>query len=192
MGIHDGKGSECEALLLHEGEDLPDLLVGRDLDRVGDEAVDVVFDPRDFLELQALWHVAVDEAQAAREGHGDGHGGFGYGVHVCRDDGQMEVEAVVEDGIEKGFAWEYVGVLGGQGDVVVGEGEPCVFGKEFRGGFVERGVCGCCHEGECQRRSWEKRRKRRGGIRVWTGGCVRWGRRSLGMRGARPWIRPGM
>lgn len=48
--------------------------------------MDVVFDAGEFFDLFFFGHVVVDEAEAALEGHGDGHGGFCDGIHVCGDE----------------------------------------------------------------------------------------------------------
>jgi hypothetical protein len=79
-----GKVLKRKFAFLDQGEDIADELVGRNFDRILDQAVDVVFDAADLGELLALGHVVMDEAEAAVEGHGDGHARFGDGVHVRR------------------------------------------------------------------------------------------------------------
>ena len=151
LGVDHRKRAEREPLVLHQSEDFADLLVWRDLDRVGDEPVDVVFNPGDFVELLPFRHVAVDEAQAARKRHRDGHGRFGDRVHVGREDGQVQVQPVVEHGIQQGFPREDIRIQRGKSDVVVGERQAGVVRKKFRGRLVKLGVCECCHAEECQR-----------------------------------------
>ena len=123
--------------MFDELEDVADELVGRDFDGVLDEAVDVVLDAADLGELLALGHVVVDEPQRAVEGHGDGHARFGDGVHVRRDDGDVQAQALGEDGIELGVAREDVRIKRRQRDVVVSQRGAGLRGKEGVRGLVE-------------------------------------------------------
>ena len=81
----------------------------------------MVFDAGHFLELLFLAHVVMDEPQAAIERHGNGHAMLGDGVHVRRDNGQVQLEALGKGGVQLGLVRQDVGKLGGQRDVVVGQ-----------------------------------------------------------------------
>jgi len=104
--IDDGEGAEGEALYIDELEDIADELIGGDLDRFLEEAVDVVFDAADFGELLFIGEVIMDEPEAPVEGHGDGHSGFGDRVHIGGHDRDIEAQILCEDGIELGIARE--------------------------------------------------------------------------------------
>jgi len=139
--VHHGEGAELEPALLDHAEDVGDGEVGRDGDGVLDEAVDVVLDAGDLLDLVGGGEVAMDEAEAAVERHGDGHARLGDGVHVGRDDGDLEPEGGGEGGGEVGVLREDLAVEGGEGDVVVGERGRQAGGEEAVGREVE-GVVG--------------------------------------------------
>ncbi len=154
--IDDGEGAEREVAFLDEGEDIADEVIRGDFDGLLDEAVDVVFDAGDFRELLALGHIVMDEAEAAVEGHGDGHPGLGDGIHVRGDDGDLEMKALRESGLERGVAGEDFRVLRGKSDVVVGEGDALLGGEKGVGGLIEGVVNGRGRgRGGCHGLSWE-------------------------------------
>ena len=84
FGIHDRKRAEAEFLLFNQRQDVADELVRRDLDRLLNQTVDVVFHAADLGKLLAFRHVVMDEAEAAVERHGNGHARFRHRVHVGR------------------------------------------------------------------------------------------------------------
>lgn len=100
IGIDDGEGAEAEAALADGFDDGADFLVGEGFDGFLDEAVDVVFDARDFFDLFFVAHVVVDQAHAAVECHLDGHFGLGDRVHVGGDDGDLQLEGLGQLGAE--------------------------------------------------------------------------------------------
>lgn len=60
--VDDGEGAEAVALGFDEVEDVADGDFGDDFDGVLDEAMDVVFDAGDFLDLLLLGHVIMNKA----------------------------------------------------------------------------------------------------------------------------------
>ncbi|OQB89931.1 MAG: hypothetical protein BWX86_02335 [Verrucomicrobia bacterium ADurb.Bin122] len=127
LAVDDREGFKAEALLLDEFENVADGEVGADGDRVLDEAVDVVLHAGHFLHLLLRLHVVVDEAEAAVERHRNGHLRLGDGVHVGRDDGNLEADGVRELGGGVGVLGEDVREERGQRNVVEGErgGQVC-------------------------------------------------------------------
>ena len=84
----------------------------------------------DFGELLALGHVVVNEAEAAVERHGGGHARFGHGVHVRRDDRDVQLQTVGELGVELGVAGQDFGVQRGEREIVEGETDAGVRGEK--------------------------------------------------------------
>ena len=117
--------------------------------------MDVVLDAADFGKLLPLGHVVVDEAQAAVERHGDGHARFRHGVHVRRNDRDIEVESFRKLRVELRVPREHLRIKRRQGDIVIRQAEAAV-GREKRvGRLVEPGIdavglFGCCHVGKCR------------------------------------------
>ena len=127
--IHDRKGAEREFFLLDHFQHVADELVGRDRDRFLNQAVNVVFDAADLGKLLALRHVVMDEAEAAVGRHGDGHARLGHGVHVGRNDRDVEAQIFRELGVELRVARENLRIKRRQRDVVESQGELVVRGK---------------------------------------------------------------
>ena len=119
VGIDDGEGAEAVAALAYEVEHLADLLVGVGLDRLLDEAVNVVFHAGDFFDLLLVAHVVVNQAHAAVERHLDRHLGFGYGVHIGRDDRNLQLQGFGEAGAQIGLTRKHFRVKRGERYVVV-------------------------------------------------------------------------
>ncbi len=97
--------------------------IGSDFDRLLDEAVDVVFDASDLFDLGVIGHVVMDESEATVESHLDRHSGFGDGVHVGRNDGELKLQALGEADGELRVAGEDFGIARGEADVVEGESD---------------------------------------------------------------------
>ena len=129
-GIHHGKRAEGELPLVDHLQHIADQLVGRDLDRVLNQPVYVILHAADFGELILLGHVVVDHAEPAVERHRDGHARLGHGVHVGRDDRDVQVQAVGERRVELGVARQDFGVKRGERDVVVGQAHAMVAGEK--------------------------------------------------------------
>ncbi len=102
----------------------------------------MAFHAGDFLHLLLGGHVVVDEAEAAVEGHGDGHAGLGDGVHVRGNDRNVEAEGVGEGGGSIGGAGENLGMEGREGDVVEGERGREIGAEKGVGRQVKLGVGG--------------------------------------------------
>ena len=112
----------------------------------------MIFHAADLGELLAFRHVVMDQAQAAIECHGDGHARFGHGVHVGRNDRNVQVQAVGQLHVELRVAREDFGIKRGQRDVVVGQREVGVRREKHIRRLVELGieVLGLCwHVQEC-------------------------------------------
>ena len=157
--------------LLDQGEDVADELVRRHLDRLLDQAVDVVFHRRNLRELLALGHIVMDQAEAAVERHGDGHARLGDRVHVRGDDRNLEVEMLRQRGLEVGVPGEDFGILRRQGDVVISKGDALLRGEKGVRGLVKSVVDGAGRRGVCcHGLSWEAN------VRVASRSCAREGR----------------
>jgi len=127
-------------------------LVRGDLDRLLNQPVNVVFDTADLGKLLVLRHVVMDEAQAAVGRHRDGHARLGYGVHVRRNDRDVEAQIFRELGVELRVARENLRIKRRQRDVVEGQGELVVRGEKLIRRLVERiietGIARGCHVGK--------------------------------------------
>ena len=81
---------------------------------VGDDGplviVNVILDAADFRKLLALGHVVMDQAEAAIERHRDRHARFGHGVHVRRNDRNVQMQTFRQHSIELRIARENFGL----------------------------------------------------------------------------------
>jgi hypothetical protein len=150
--IHDGKSAEAEFFLLNQGQHIADELAGRDLDRFLNQTVNVIFDAADLGKLLALRHVVMDEAEPAVGRHGNGHARFGHGVHVGRNDRDVEAQIFRELRVELRVARKNLRIKRRQRDVVEGQGELVVRGEKLIRRLVERivetGITRGCHVGK--------------------------------------------
>ena len=153
LPIHDGKSSEREFFLLDHGQHVADELLRRNLDRLLNQAVDVIFHAADFGELLPFRHVVMDEAEAAIERHRDGHPGFGHGVHVGRNDRDVQLKIFRERRVELRVAREDLGIQRRERDVIKCEPGLVVRRKKLVRRLVERivktGFARRCHVGKC-------------------------------------------
>jgi hypothetical protein len=133
--VHDRERAETKLAFVHHRDHIADELIGRNFDRIGNHAGHVIFHAADFGELLALRHVVMDEAETAVEGHGRGHAGFGDGVHVRRDDGDVELQRLGEDGFQLGVAREDFRVKRGEGEIVKREADVAL-SREKRVGVL--------------------------------------------------------
>ena len=165
--IHHREGAEPEFLLVDQAQDIADEHVRRHFDGVLDEALHVVFHAADLGELLPLGHVVMDEAQPAVQRHGDGHARFGHGVHVGGHDGDVEVQAFGQAGVQLRVAGQDFGIKRGQGDVIEREAKLAVGGEKGIGllieGVVETGTgfTRCCHVRKCRFRGRFGKQNRR-------------------------------
>lgn len=120
-GVDDGEGGEGEALCFDHGEHVADELFRCDGDGILNQAMDVAFDASDLLHLVLRGHIIMDEPETAVEGHGDGHARLGDGVHIGRDDGNLQAQALAQGGGGIGVLGQDIRVEGGERDVVKGE-----------------------------------------------------------------------
>ena len=95
-------------------------------------------DAADLGGLLGGFQVLVDDAEAAKLGHGDGHGGLGDGVHGGRDDRDVERDGAGQPGAGVGGGRQDLGVAGDQQHVVEGERLVDARGRRRRWG---RGGC---------------------------------------------------
>ena len=161
--VHDGERAELELPFFHHLQNVADELVGRNLDRLLNQAVDVVLHAADFGELLLLLHVVVDEPERAVERHGDGHARFRHGVHVRRNDGDVQVQPFGQRGVELRVARENVGIERRQCDVVVGQRLIGMRGEEGVRSLVEavvdvRNLSRNSHVNKCPRHPIEGNR----------------------------------
>ena len=75
-----------------------DLLIRRDGDRIADHAALEFFDFLDFRRLSPNRKIAVDDAEPALLGHGDGDLGFGHRVHRRAHQRDTERDAIGQAG----------------------------------------------------------------------------------------------
>ena len=116
--VDDGQARDAVA-----AADLVELLesgVGADGDRVGDHAGLGALDEVDLVRLVLDRQVAVQDADAAVPGHGDGHPGLGDGVHGRRDERDAR-DLAGQPGRRVDLARDDVGLARLEQHVVVGE-----------------------------------------------------------------------
>ena len=77
-------------LLVDQFDDIPDVLVRGYGNGVLNKTVNVVFDASNFLDLLAVAHVIVDQADSPAKSHSDCHFGFGHRIHIRRQDWNAE------------------------------------------------------------------------------------------------------
>jgi hypothetical protein len=148
--VHYRKRAETEFLLFDEFQYVADELVGRDFDRLLNQAVNVIFHAADFGKLLPLGHVVMNQPQPAVERHGDGHAGFRHGIHVRRDDRNVKLQSLGNRGVELRVAREDFRVKRRERDVVKGQTEAGVSRKEGIRLLVKPGIetvriFDCCH-----------------------------------------------
>ena len=83
-------GNAGNAMVAHECQRVGEGLVGENGDGIDHHAALVALDLAHFLGLFLGLQIAVDDADAARLGHGDGEARLGHRVHGGRDDGHVE------------------------------------------------------------------------------------------------------
>ena len=76
----------------------------------------------------------MDEAQSAVERHRDGHARFGHGVHVRRNDRDVQVQTFRERGVQLRVARQNFGIKRGQRDVVERQADLVFAGKNLSAG----------------------------------------------------------
>ena len=116
VGVGDRHPGELE--LVHQVFGVLQQCGRRQGDRVGDHPR---LRPLDLLHLGGLIgdrHVAVDHADAAVAGHGDGHASLGDLVHRCRHQGHGEFDVAGEQGAGVDGVRQGLGVAGDHDDVV--------------------------------------------------------------------------
>ncbi len=148
VGIDDREGAEAEAAVMDVVEHFADFLMGADFNGLLNEAVNVILHAGDFFDLLLVAHVVVDESEPAVECHLDGHFRFGHGVHVRRDDRDLELERGRELRREVCLARQDLGVKSREGNVVVGETDGQIAEEELVSGLIvvfDSGCSGCFH-----------------------------------------------
>ena len=98
------------------------MLLGGDGDGVDDHAAFGALDLVDFPGLLLDGEVAVDDAEAALLGHGDGHAGLGDGVHGSGEERGVEGDVAGEAGLGAHLGGDYFAECGDEEDVVKCEG----------------------------------------------------------------------
>ena len=150
--INDRERAETEFPLFNHREHVANKLVGRDDDRLLNQAVNVIFHAADFGKLFAVRHVVMNEAEPAVERHGNRHARLGHGVHVGRNDGNIETQTFRKLRVEMCVARENLGIKRCERDVVEREREMTVRGEKLIRRLVELAVesriARCCHVGK--------------------------------------------
>ena len=151
LAIHDRKGAERKFAFLDHSQHVADELVRRDGDRFLDQAMNVVFDAAHLGQLLVLRHVVMDEAEAAVGRHGNGHARLGHGVHVGRNDRNVEMQVFREPGVKLRVTRENLRIQRRERDVVEGQTELVVRREKLIRRLVERivetGLSRHCHVG---------------------------------------------
>ena len=93
-----GDGDAGDFVAAHDLEGVGDELLGGHGDGVDDHAGFGALDLVDFARLLIDGEVAMDDAEAALLGHGDGHAGFGDGIHGGGEQRGGEGDALCEAG----------------------------------------------------------------------------------------------
>ena len=91
--VEDGKSAERVPFVLPHFADGLQRVRDAEGDRVRDQSVEVVLDRAHDLRLLLGGEVAVDDADAAQHGHGDGHARLGHRVHRGADERDVDGDA---------------------------------------------------------------------------------------------------
>ena len=126
-------GHAGDAFRSSEVDDLTDRHVGRDGDRIADDAALEFLDARDFGGLPGDGHALVDDADAAFLRHGDGEACLGDGVHGGGHERKIEPDVAREASSQIDFAREDFRVGRDQKNVV--ERQRFFENSERRGGL---------------------------------------------------------
>ena len=118
-----GDGDAGDLVAAHDFEGVGDGLVGRDGDGVDDHAglserLTLSISPACCVDGE----VAVDDAEAALLGHGDGEARFGDGVHGGGHQRGVERDVAGELGLRADLGGDDVAVGGDEQDIVEGKG----------------------------------------------------------------------
>ena len=135
----DGDRHAADLVLLHDAAGVADGFVGRQRDRVGNDAVFAALDLVHLVGLVGDGQVFVDDANAAFLCKSNRQIALGDGVHRRRDDGHIEADIAGELGADVHVARHNVAVRGFKQHVVEGDalvGNPVLHGW----GYSARGV----------------------------------------------------
>ena len=91
---------------IHQPLRVVERLVGMDGDRVHHHAGLEFLDPADFVRLVLDLEIAVDDADAAGLGHGDGEPAFGHRIHRRREQRNAERDLAGQARLGIGFVGE--------------------------------------------------------------------------------------
>ena len=72
----------------------------------------------------------MDEAEAAVQREGNRHAMLGHGIHIRRDEGQVQLQPVRQAGVEHGVGRENFGKLRGQGYIVIRQADVGMLREE--------------------------------------------------------------
>ena len=114
-------GNAGDAVAAHDVEGIGEGLVGMDGDRVHHHAGFVFLDEAHLLGLRPRLEVAVDDAEAAVLGHGDGHRRLGDRVHGRGDDRQVQRDRAGQAGPDVDIGRQHFRPSRPQEHVVEGE-----------------------------------------------------------------------
>ena len=117
--VEDGEAAELEAAAALFGQQVGHFVVGVEADGALDEAVEVVLDAGDLRGLLFLVQVFVDAADAAGQGHRDGHRRLGHRVHRRGHEGDVHLLAAGQARLQACVVRQKVRVLCHQRHVVV-------------------------------------------------------------------------
>ena len=120
-GVGDGNAGISKGVL--DVDYILDCVGGGEADGVGDEPVLVLLDLVNLGRLGLDAVVGVDDADAALQGHLDGHLGFRDGVHRGRDEGGLQLDVLAQLGGDVHLVQGKVNVAGHHDHVVIGVGD---------------------------------------------------------------------
>ena len=124
-------GQTGDPVLAADLVELLECLLGSDRQGIVDHPRFGALDVVDLVGLILGREIAVDDAQTADAGHGDGHPRLGHGVHGRRDQRDVELDPLGQSGRRGGFRGDDIGVAWQEEDIVIrepGEGERIVCG----------------------------------------------------------------
>ncbi len=105
-------GHARDVLGASEGKHVADRRIGRDGDRVVNDAALELFDLLNLARLVLRRHVLVDDADAAFLRECDRESRLGHGVHRGRDDGDVQAQGARELCLQLHFARQNLGISG--------------------------------------------------------------------------------
>ena len=110
-----------DMVLAHQVECISHRGIHVDGDGIRDHAVFSTFYLSHLGSLFANGHILVKHTDTTLLRNGNGHAGFGHGIHACRDNGNIQLDVTGKLGLQAGFTGKNVTIGRDQEHIVIGQ-----------------------------------------------------------------------